>query len=95
MVLPRSTLPSPDGFFGRLSTLAAGFGLPAWRFALAGLPAGRWLRLDCRRAGRRSACWLACSRPAALALQPVERALADVSRPVVLPGALLATGRAS
>ena len=83
--LPRSTLPRPEGFFGRLSTLAAGFGLPAGRLALplAGLAAalagwppgsGGWPRC-------RSACWrrpiAAC---AALAFQAVERALADILR---------------
>ena len=41
--LPRSTLPSPEGFFGRLSTLAAGLGLPAGRLTLAGLVGQRRL----------------------------------------------------
>ena len=59
--LPRSTLPRPDGFFGRLSTLAAGFGLPALRFGrLAGLADGGW-PVDagsCRRGGcRRRVSW--------------------------------------
>src|SRR6185503_6460059 len=40
--LPRSTLPSPDGLFGRRSTLAPGFGLPEGR-----LTPPCFLRLPC------------------------------------------------
>ena len=60
-----STLPSPEGFFGRLSTLAAGFGLPALRLAVGGLAAGAGWPTPGLPAGRlpRRASWPACSQP--------------------------------
>ena len=87
VALPRSTLPTPEGFFGRLSALAAGLGLPALRFTLA-VPAGRAV------AGGRPGVGPAGVRPVgrpvrsltALGLQPVERAFANVSCPGSLAG---------